>query len=68
MMAHWELFDVGVRLSHQQPSYREFVANLYECTSCHNKVNDICGLPSVCPWCGEMMDKGEQISMFKEEE
>lgn len=62
-MARWELLDTDVHLSHRLPAFREFMANVYECTSCHNKENDIDGLPDVCPWCGELMDNGKPIAM-----
>lgn len=51
-MPHWKLIATDVHLSHQLPTYEDFVANMYECTNCHNKVNDRNGLPNVCPWCG----------------
>ena len=57
-MPHWKLIATDVRLSHQLPAHEDFTANVYECTSCHNKINDRNGLPSVCPWCGGKM-KGE---------
>ena len=58
-MAEWKLIATDVRLSHQLPTYEDFTANVYECTSCHNKINDRNGPPpDVCPWCGREM-KGE---------
>lgn len=60
-MARWELLDTDVHLSHQLPAFRGFMANVYECTSCHNKENDLDGLPDVCPWCGALMDNGKPM-------
>ena len=51
MKATWKLIATDVHLNHQLPAHEEFVANIYECTSCHNKINDRNGLPEVCPWC-----------------
>jgi hypothetical protein len=41
------------------PTPLEFIANTYECTNCHNKVNDRKPLPDKCPWCGEDMKGGD---------
>ena len=57
MKATWKLKETDVRLSCQLPTKASFIANLYECTNCHNIANDRNGLPKVCPWCkAEMMD------------
>lgn len=60
-MPHWKLIATDVHLSHQLPTYEDFTASIYECTSCHNKINDRNGPPpSVCPWCGGEMEGGTE--------
>ena len=51
MKATWKLKETDVRLSRHLPTRASFIANIYECTNCHNKINDRNGLPEVCPWC-----------------
>lgn len=54
-MARWELIAKNVRyIRHQPPA--DFVADMYRCSNCHNRVNDRTELPKRCPWCGEEMD------------
>lgn len=57
MKATWKLIKTNVRLSCYLPTKASFIANLHECTNCHNIANDRNGLPEVCPWCkAEMTD------------
>lgn len=62
MTATWKLIKTDVRLSCHLPTKASFIANLYECTNCHNIANDRNGLPDVCPWCRAKMitTKGEK--------
>ncbi len=59
MKAAWKLIETDVRLSCYLPTISSFVADIYECTNCHNKANDRNGLPDICPWCGADM-RGEK--------
>lgn len=56
--AKWMLVDSNVRLTRAHPKSEMFVADVYECSCCHNKANNHDPLPDVCPWCKAYM-KGE---------
>lgn len=59
MTEEWRLVSEDIKLIREMPSYREIIANVYECSKCENKANDYNGLPEKCPWCGSDMKMEE---------
>ena len=55
-MATWKLVAKAVKYTIQLPAEVKFTADTYECSECHNRVNNRNGLPNVCQWCREEMD------------
>lgn len=58
-MAEWKLIAENVKYTRVLPKKAEFIADTYECTNCHNKVNNREPLPKVCPWCEARMKGGD---------
>ena len=57
--AKWMLVSRNVSFSRMIPKPETFVADVYECSCCHNKANNHEPLPETCFWCKADM-RGEQ--------
>ena len=63
--AKWALADRDVRFTRTVPKPEAFTADAYECSNCHNQVNNREPLPDICPGCkaymsGAKMNGGEE--------
>ena len=54
--AVWELVKKNEHYTRHQPP-ADYYADTYQCSHCHNRVNNSEGLSERCPWCKATMSK-----------